>query len=251
MKRLSILGCTGSIGRNVLRVVDQFPDRFSVAALAAGRNVGLLAEQVGHFAPDVAVVRDADLARQLEQMIGEARDVEILYGLDGYRAAAALPSADLVVSAMVGSAGLLPTVAAVEAGKSVALANKESLVMAGDLVMGMTRKYGASIIPVDSEHSAVFQCLAGHRRQDLKQIILTASGGPFVDKAAEDFDAITPEMALSHPNWEMGPKITIDSATLMNKGLEVIEARWLRSRPARFARHEGANCLCPVLSRAT
>ena len=227
MKHLSILGCTGSIGRNVLRVVDQFPERFSVAALAAGRNVELLAEQIRRFTPELVVVFDEDLARQVKEMVKGARGLEILHGLNGYKAAAALTSADLVVSAMVGSAGLLPTLTAVEAGKPVALANKESLVMAGELVMGAARKKGVSIIPVDSEHSAIFQCLAGHRRQDLKHIILTASGGPCLDKPVEDLDEITPEMALHHPTWKMGPKITIDSATLMNKGLEVVEAKWL------------------------
>ena len=231
MKRLSILGSTGSVGRNVLHVVDQFPERFSVAALAAGHNVGLLAEQVMRFGPEVAVILDAGLAGQLKEMVVGVANVEILHGLDGYRAAAAMSSADLVVSAMVGSAGLLPTMAAIEAGKPVALANKESLVMAGELAMGTARKKGVSIIPIDSEHSAIFQCLAGHRRQDLKQIILTASGGPFLDKSTEDLDGITPEMALCHPTWKMGPKITIDSATLMNKGLEVIEARWLFDMP--------------------
>jgi 1-deoxy-D-xylulose-5-phosphate reductoisomerase len=236
MKRLSILGSTGSVGRNVLRVVDQFPERFSVAALAAGRNVALLAEQVMHFTPEVAVVLDEDLARQLKRGVTGARGLEILYGLDGYRAAGTLTSADLVVSAMVGSAGLLPTMAAIEAGKPVALANKESLVMAGELVMGIARKKGVSIIPLDSEHSAIFQCLAGQRRQDLKQIILTASGGPFLDKSTEDLDGITPETALCHPTWKMGPKITIDSATLMNKGLEVIEAKWLFDVPLELIR---------------
>jgi 1-deoxy-D-xylulose-5-phosphate reductoisomerase len=231
MKRLSILGSTGSIGRNVLRVVDHFPERFSVAALAAGRNIELLSEQIRRFTPEVVVVLDEDLAAQLKEMVMDPTGVEILHGLDAYRAAAALTSADLVVSAMVGSAGLVPTLTAIEAGKSVALANKESLVMAGELVMGAARKEGVSIIPVDSEHSAIFQCLAGHRRQDVKQIILTASGGPFLEKPAEALDEITPEMALCHPTWKMGPKITIDSATLMNKGLEVIEAKWLFDLP--------------------
>jgi len=231
MKRLSILGSTGSVGRNVLRVVDQFPERFSVAGLAAGRNVGLLAEQVMRFGPDVAVMLDEGLAGQLKETVIGAGNVEILHGLDGYRAAAAMGSADIVVSAMVGSAGLLPTMAAIEAGKPIALANKESLVMAGEIVMGTAQKKGVSIIPVDSEHSAIFQCLAGQRRQDLKHIILTASGGPFLGKSAEDLDAITPETALCHPTWKMGPKITIDSATLMNKGLEVIEAKWLFDVP--------------------
>jgi len=210
-------------------VVDQFPERFSVVALAAGRNVGLLAEQVMRFSPEVAVVLDEDLSRQLKERLKPSTRVEILQGLDGYKAAAALGSADLVVSAMVGSAGLLPTMAAIEAGKPVALANKESLVMAGELVMDTARKKGVSIIPVDSEHSAIFQSLSGHRWQDLREILLTASGGPFLDKPIQDLDEITPEMALSHPTWEMGPKITIDSATLMNKGLEVIEAKWLFS----------------------
>ena len=231
MKRLSILGSTGSVGRNVLHVVNQFPERFSIAAIAGGRNVGLLAEQVVDFGPEVAVVLDEDLARQLKEMLRGKGDVEILHGLDGYRVAATLSSADLVVSAIVGSAGLLPTMAAIEAGKPVALANKESLVMAGELVMGTARKKGVSIIPVDSEHSAIFQCLAGHRRQDLERIVLTASGGPFLDKSAEDLEAVTPETALCHPTWKMGPKITIDSSTLMNKGLEVIEAKWLFDVP--------------------
>ena len=231
MKRLSILGSTGSVGKNVLRVVDQFPERFSVVALAAGRNVRLLAEQVMRFTPEVAVVLDEDLAWQLKKMVAGVEGLKILHGSDGYRAAATLSSADLVISAMVGSAGLLPTIAAVEAGRPVALANKESLVMAGELLMGTARKKGVSIIPVDSEHSAIFQCLSGHRRQDLKQIMLTASGGPFLDKSAEDLEGITPEMALCHPTWKMGPKISIDSATLMNKGLEVIEAKWLFDVP--------------------
>jgi len=223
MKRLSILGSTGSVGRNVMRVVNQFPERFSIAAIAGGRNVGLLAEQVMDFGPEVAVVLDEDLARQLKEMLRGEGNVEILHGLNGYRVAATLSSVDLVVSAIVGSAGLLPTMAAIEAGKHVALANKESLVMAGELVMDTARKKGVSIIPVDSEHSAIFQCLVGHRKQDLKQIILTCSGGALLDKSEEDLEGITPKTAFSHPTWKMGPKITIDSATLMNKGLEVIE----------------------------
>jgi 1-deoxy-D-xylulose-5-phosphate reductoisomerase len=231
MKRLSILGSTGSVGRNVLRVVNQFPERFSIAGIAGGRNVELLAEQVMDFGPEVAVVLDEDLARQLKEMLRGKGNVEILHGLNGYRVAATLSSADLVVSAIVGAAGLLPTMAAIEAGKPVALANKESLVMAGELVMGTARKKGVSIIPVDSEHSAIFQCLAGHRRQDLERIVLTASGGPFLDKSAEDLEAVTPETALCHPTWKMGPKISIDSSTLMNKGLEVIEAKWLFDMP--------------------
>jgi len=231
MKRLAILGSTGSIGRNVLRVVEQFPDEFSVVALAAGRNTDLLGEQLKRFSPQVAVVLDDVLARQLREVLVPGGHVEILHGADGYEAAATLRSADVVVSAMVGSAGLLPTLAAIEHGKTVALANKESLVMAGEVLTQTAREKGVAIIPIDSEHSAIFQCLAGHRREDLKQILLTASGGPFLDKPTEDLDDITPGVALRHPTWDMGPKVTIDSATLMNKGLEVIEARWLFDVP--------------------
>ncbi len=231
MKRLAILGSTGSIGRNVLRVVEQFPDEFSVVALTAGRNIDLLGEQLKRFSPQLAVVLDDELARRLRQQLVPGDPVEILYGADGYEVAATLDSADLVVCAIVGSAGLLPTLAAIEHGKAIALANKESLVMAGEVLTQTARDKGAAIIPIDSEHSAIFQCLAGHRRQDLKQILLTASGGPFLDKATEDFDDISPEVALRHPTWDMGPKVTIDSATLMNKGLEVIEARWLFDVP--------------------
>jgi 1-deoxy-D-xylulose-5-phosphate reductoisomerase len=231
MKHLAILGSTGSIGRNVLRIVEQFPDEFSVVALTAARNIDLLGEQVKRFSPQVAVVLDEVLARRLRQQFVPKGNVEILHGADGYKAAATLNSADLIVSAMVGSAGLLPTLAAIEHGKAVALANKESLVMAGEVLTQTAREKGAAIVPIDSEHSAIFQCLAGHRRQDLKQILLTASGGPFLEKPTQDLDDITPEMALRHPTWDMGPKVTIDSATLMNKGLEVIEARWLFDVP--------------------
>ncbi|MDY6836660.1 MAG: 1-deoxy-D-xylulose-5-phosphate reductoisomerase [Thermodesulfobacteriota bacterium] len=231
MKRLSILGSTGSIGRNVLRIVEQFPDRFSVVALAGGRNIDLLCEQIRLFSPEVAVVLDEALARELEERANPANRVEILYGRQGYEVAATLSAADLVVSAMVGSAGLLPTLAAIEHEKPVALANKECLVMAGELLMERARQKGIQVIPIDSEHNAIFQSLAGHRRQDLKQIFLTASGGPFLDKPMQDLDHMSPEIALRHPTWDMGPKITIDSATLMNKGLEVIEARWLFDVP--------------------
>jgi len=231
MKRLSILGCTGSIGKNVLRIVEQFPERFSVAALAAGRNADLLLAQIRQFAPEVVVVLDDGLADHVRKRLGPEEKVEILHGESGYEAAATLDSADLVVSAMVGSAGLLPTLAAVEHGKPVALANKESLVMAGEVLMDAARRHAVSIIPVDSEHSAIFQALAGQRKQDLKKILLTASGGPFLQTSKEELEDISPEVALRHPTWKMGPKITIDSATLMNKGLEVIEAKWLFNVP--------------------
>ncbi|MDY6951546.1 MAG: 1-deoxy-D-xylulose-5-phosphate reductoisomerase [Thermodesulfobacteriota bacterium] len=231
MKRLSILGSTGSIGRNVLRIVERFPDRFSVVALAGGRNIDLLCEQITLFSPEVAVVLNEALARALEDRLKPANQVEVLFGRQGYEVAATLSSAELVVSAMVGSAGLLPTLAAIEEAKPVALANKECLVMAGELLMERARQKGIQVIPIDSEHNAIFQSLAGHRRQDLKQILLTASGGPFLDKPREELEHISPEIALRHPNWDMGPKITIDSATLMNKGLEMIEARWLFDVP--------------------
>lgn len=231
MKRLSILGCTGSIGKNVLRIVEQFPEKFSVVALAAGRNADLLLAQIRQFAPEVVVVLDDGLADHVRKRLGPEEKVEILHGEGGYEAASTLDSADLVVSAMVGSAGLLPTLAAVEHGKPVALANKESLVMAGEVLMEAARRHAVPIIPVDSEHSAVFQALAGQRKQDLKKILLTASGGPFLQTSKEELEDISPEVALRHPTWKMGPKITIDSATLMNKGLEVMEAKWLFDVP--------------------
>ncbi len=236
MKRLSILGSTGSIGTNALRIVEQFSDRFSVVALAGGRNIGLLCEQIRCFRPDVAVVLDDVLARQLADMLGPEDTVEICHGPDGYKTAATLDSADMVVSAMVGSAGLLPTLAAVEHGTCVALANKECLVMAGGLLMQTAREKGSQIMPVDSEHSAIFQCLAGNHKQEVKEILLTASGGPFREKSLKDLEAITPEIALRHPTWDMGPKVTIDSSTLMNKGLEVMEARWLFDVPLESIR---------------
>ena len=231
MKNLSILGSTGSIGRNTLQIVERFPDRFNVSALAAHSNVDLLAEQIQRFRPDLAVVSDRQRAEQLANRLPESGRPDIRWSTDGYLTAASLDSVDTVVTAVVGSAGLLPTLAAIDAGKDIALANKETLVMAGELVMERARQKNAAILPVDSEHSAIFQCLAGNRHQDLHRILLTASGGPFLDKPTELFDKITPDDALRHPNWQMGPKITIDSATLMNKGLEVIEAKWLFGTP--------------------
>ncbi len=227
MKRLSILGSTGSIGRNTLEVVARFPERYSVAALAAKSNLTLLCEQIRRFKPELAVVYDEKLAAEIKNMLPGGEMPRILFGTDGYRSAAALASADMVVTAMVGAAGVLPTLAAIDAGHDIALANKETLVVAGEIVMRKAAAQKINIIPVDSEHSAIFQCLAGNRPQDVAKIILTASGGPFVNTSADAMAGITPEAALNHPNWQMGPKITIDSATLMNKGLEVIEAKWL------------------------
>ena len=226
-KRISLLGSTGSIGRNTLNIVEMFPQHFSVTALAAKRNVSLLADQIECFAPEVAVVFDETAAGELKDRLPANSRVEVLYGEEGYSDAARHASADITVTAVVGAAGLVPTLAAIEAGKTIALANKETLVMAGDIVMRKAADKGIFILPVDSEHSAIFQCLQGQRRDDVHQILLTASGGPFLDKPADEFVNITVDDALNHPNWKMGQKISIDSATLMNKGLEVIEAKHL------------------------
>lgn len=228
MKRLSILGSTGSIGRNTLKIVEKFPERFAVKALAGKDNVELLAGQIKKFCPEIAVVFDETRARELKNILQpDSSDVEIMVGQDGYMAAATHDHVEMVVTAVVGAAGLLPTLAAIEAGKHIALANKETLVMAGEIVMQKAADKGVNILPIDSEHSAIFQCIEGQRREDLKKIHLTASGGPFLNKPANEFNKIKPEDALSHPTWKMGKKISIDSATLMNKGLEVIEAMHL------------------------
>lgn len=232
MKRISILGSTGSIGTNALSIVSEFPDQYSIVALAAGRNIELLTKQVDTFKPELVVVFDGQCAEQLRENLGaRGAGLEILWGPLGYEAAATIASADLIISAMVGASGLLPTIAAVRAGKKVAIANKESLVMAGELIVNAAMNSGGCIIPVDSEHSAIFQCLTGNNKSDLDKIILTASGGPFLDTSTEEMALISPGKALCHPRWKMGRKVTIDSATLMNKGLEVIEARWLFGVP--------------------
>jgi len=231
MKRLSILGSTGSIGTNVLNIVAMFPQKFDVKVLAAKKNVSLLARQIEQFHPELVAVFDEKRAQELKDCLPPGTVVDILYGQEGYRAAAAYSTADMTVTAMVGAAGLKPTLAAIEAGKTIALANKETLVMAGDFVMKAAAEKGVDILPIDSEHSAIFQCLQGQRKEDMEKILLTASGGPFLNKPAAEFKTITREEALKHPNWQMGRKITIDSATLMNKGLEVLEARCLFSVP--------------------
>jgi 1-deoxy-D-xylulose-5-phosphate reductoisomerase len=227
MKALSVLGSTGSIGRNVLNIVEKFPRELTVRALAAKDNVELLARQIKRFRPALAVVFDENRARELKDLVGADCGAEILYGDTGYIAAAAFDSVDMTVTAMVGAAGLMPTLAAIDAGKFIALANKETLVMAGDLVVRRAAERNVDIRPIDSEHSAIFQCLQGERREDVDKILLTASGGPFFRRPAEAFNEITLAEALNHPNWQMGNKITIDSATMMNKGLEVIEAKCL------------------------
>ncbi len=224
-KGLAILGSTGSIGVNTLDIVQQHPERFAVVGLAARSNIDLLEQQMRCFHPSHVSVFDPQRAKELRERTSDLA-VEIHAGTDGASLIAALPEVDLVVSAIVGGAGLLPTFAAIRGGKDVALANKEPLVMAGEMVMREALGR-VQILPVDSEHSAIFQALAGHRRTDVRRLILTASGGPFRTLPQEKFPKITVRDALKHPNWRMGPKITVDSATLMNKGLEIIEARWL------------------------
>ena len=227
MKHLSILGSTGSIGTNALEVVRRFPETFTVAALCAKTSVEALAAQIVEFEPELAAVFDANGANRLKALLPAGCTTEIVCGPSGYRQTAECPAADTVVTAMVGAAGLEPTIAAIRAGKTICLANKETLVMAGEFVMALAREEGVTILPIDSEHSAIFQCLEGNRREDFDRILLTASGGPFRTRPRDAFGEITVADALNHPNWSMGPKITIDSATLMNKGLEVIEARHL------------------------
>jgi len=231
MKRLAILGSTGSIGRNALALVAEHPEEFQVVGLAAGKNVGLLAEQIKAVRPAKVSVQDEAVARELKDSLAGGPPMEILVGSEGAVTVAAATGADLVVSAMVGAVGLQPTLAAVEAGKAVALANKESLVAAGPLVMAAVAANGATLIPVDSEHSAIFQALEGQRRDGVRRLWLTASGGPFRTWPQEKLNAATPAQALKHPNWDMGAKITIDSATMMNKALEVIEASVLFGLP--------------------
>ncbi len=232
MKRLSILGSTGSIGKSTIDVVMRFPDMFQVTALAAKKNISLLAGQIEKLSPDIAVVYEKKDALALEKMLSPAVSTRILWGEEGYRRAAAHNNADMVVSAIVGAAGMAPTLDAIRAGKDIALANKETLVMAGSIVMAEAAAKGVRILPVDSEHSAVFQCMEGHGWKDVDRILLTASGGPFREMSPAGFAGVTPEQALAHPTWNMGKKISIDSATLMNKGLEVIEAHHLFGIPA-------------------
>jgi 1-deoxy-D-xylulose-5-phosphate reductoisomerase len=227
MRSLALLGSTGSIGCNTLKIVSRFTDQFTIKTLAAKSNIDRLSDQIRTFGPEAVAVFDRPTAEKLQARLPAGANVQVLSGPEGYREVAAWPGVDMTVGAMVGAAGLEPILTAIAAGKDVALANKETLVMAGELVMAAVARHGVRLLPIDSEHSAIFQCLHGQRRQDLDKIILTASGGPFLKTPAEDFDRITPAQALQHPNWQMGAKITIDSATLMNKGLEVIEAKWL------------------------
>ena len=227
MKNISILGSTGSIGANTLAVIRHHRDKFRVLALSAGQNIALLKTQIAEFRPAVVSVATAEGAEELSRLPDLAGDVEIVYGQEGAVRVATLPDVHLVVSAMAGSRGLLPTIKAIESGKNIALANKEALVMAGDAVTKLCREKKVKIIPVDSEHSAIYQCLRGNREKDVRRIILTASGGPFRTVSLADMKRMTPEDALNHPRWRMGKKVSVDSATMMNKGLEIIEAKWL------------------------
>ncbi len=226
IKKLSIIGSTGSLGTQALEVVRRYPDKFQVVALAAGRNAHLLTEQAREFKPQLVSIYDESQLPILKEGL-DGTGISVVGGVSGLRHAAAHPDAELLVNMVVGAVGLLPTLDAIEAGKDVALANKETLVAGGALVTGAAKEKGVNLIPVDSEHSAIFQCLQGSHREDLSKIILTASGGPFRHHTMEELDKVTPQEALRHPNWNMGGKITVDSATLMNKGLEVIEALYL------------------------
>jgi 1-deoxy-D-xylulose-5-phosphate reductoisomerase len=231
MKKVLILGSTGSIGVNTLNVIRNFPDRFKITALTVNTNTELLIEQVNEFKPELVVVTDNTVSDELKKHI--PADCTLLTGREGLLKAASETDYDILVGAMVGFAGLPPTIEAIKRGKRIALANKETLVVAGELVMKYCKEFGAEIIPVDSEHSAIYQCLVGENKNDIEKLILTASGGPFLNKDKSFFDKATVDEALNHPNWKMGNKITIDSATMINKGLEVIEAHWLFGLPTK------------------
>lgn len=226
MKRIAILGSTGSIGTQALDVVQQHPEAFNVEVLSAGNNADLLIEQAIKYKPNAVVIGDASKYRMVKDALWND-NVKVYAGAEALEQIVESTEIDLVLTALVGAAGLRPTVRAIEAGKTIALANKETLVVAGDLVTALAKSKAVNIYPVDSEHSAIFQCLAGEWHNPIEKIILTASGGPFRGRKREELQHITKAQALKHPNWSMGAKITIDSATLMNKGLEVIEAKWL------------------------
>ena len=226
MKKISLLGSTGSIGTNVLDVIERNPEKFQILGMSAGNNVDLFAKQIRKFKPRVVALFDTKKIPTLKEQIADL-DIEILSGEEGTIAVATLPEVDVVVSGVMGSAGLLPAIHALKSGKNLALANKETLVIAGELVLREAQKTNSQIIPIDSEHSAIFQVLNGEKKERIKKIILTASGGPFRTFSFEQMETVTVKDALKHPNWDMGAKITIDSSTMMNKGLEYIEAKWL------------------------
>ena len=226
MRNITVLGSTGSIGTQTLEVVRAYPENFCIKALAAGRNIDLLEKQAIQFKPDYVVVWDESDAKVLRDRLKDTR-ITVLSGMEGLISVSTLDSVDIVVTAIVGMIGILPTVAAIKARKDIALANKETLVCAGHIIMPLAKELGVKILPVDSEHSAIFQCLNGENRGEIRKILLTASGGPFRGKKLDELKNIRPEDALKHPNWSMGAKITIDSSTMVNKGLEVMEAKWL------------------------
>ncbi len=225
-QKLSILGSTGSIGTQTLDIVSQNPEDLSVVAMSCGSNIDLFEKQIRKYQPELVSVGSEKLAKDLKIKLSDI-DVEIKYGMDGLIAVATYEKADTVVTAVVGMIGVQPTIAAINAGKTIALANKETLVTAGHIIMPLAKEKGVSILPVDSEHSAIFQSLNGERHNKISKILLTASGGPFRGRTLDDLENVTLEDALKHPNWSMGAKITIDSATMINKGLEVMEAKWL------------------------
>lgn len=229
MKNIVILGSSGSIGLQTIDVVKRYPELFNVVGLAVYKSVDTLKSQIRDLQPEVVVVVD-DVAAE-EFKVDDYGDVEVLTGVGGLEQLAAHPGADMVLNALVGSVGLKPTLSALKSGKTLALANKESMVAGGAIVNKVRQESGAAILPVDSEHNAIFQCLVGEKEEEIKRLIITASGGPFRGRSYEELEDVTVEEALAHPRWTMGPKITIDSATLMNKGLEVIEARWLFDVP--------------------
>ena len=225
MKTIALLGSTGSIGLSTLALVREFPDRFKISGMVAGKNLTLLAKQIKEFSPERVAIKDEQDVPRLRRLIGNAR-LEILFGEEGAAAVASASEVDVVLAAIVGGAGLMPCLQGLLAGKEIALANKEALVMAGEIFVEAARKKGVRLLPVDSEHSAIFQCLQGNQRDEVDKIILTASGGPFLRTPLSRLANVSVTQALKHPNWKMGQKITVDSATMMNKGLEVIEARW-------------------------
>jgi 1-deoxy-D-xylulose-5-phosphate reductoisomerase len=229
-KQIAILGSTGSIGRNALRVIDALGPEYQVFALSAHSNVELLAEQAGRYEPKFVAVTNSDYAEQLRELVG-GPEVEILAGPEGLTEIAKLEEVDIVLTAVVGAAGLPAVLAAAKCGKQLAIANKEPLVVAGQLLVSEAKKNGGTILPVDSEHSAIFQAMQSGTREEVNKIILTASGGPFRGAAVEDIQDVTLEQALAHPVWDMGPKITVDSATMMNKAFEIIEGHWLFDMP--------------------
>ncbi|MDE6338409.1 MAG: 1-deoxy-D-xylulose-5-phosphate reductoisomerase [Muribaculaceae bacterium] len=226
IKRIAILGSTGSIGTQTLDIIEEHPERFKATVLTAGRNWELLARQARRFMPHRVVIAAEEMLYPLKQALSDL-PIEVKAGAQAIADSTTIPEVDVVVTAMVGYSGLIPTIEAIKAGKTIALANKETLVVAGELITDLLKKYPARIVPVDSEHSAIFQCLQGENRSEMRKIILTASGGPFRTKSLAEMESVTVEDALHHPNWDMGAKVTIDSATMMNKGFEMIEARWL------------------------